>query len=238
MEYIARLQMDYDQTCADLRALNKFNKIPHPDACLIDIAFAGCKPTVVTQFNRLFKEANFTDVDMTWVLVREYLVRAGCHVETFLQRTKRSDKPKGVPKPDLDTTNPPKDRRPEKDPQPAATPSSPDAYQGTPPPPAVMAMATGERIAKARETNSCTNCLEKHRVQFCPHSRVDGKPWNVGHQFGTPPRGVGAPAVVNPETPVPHVPLASAPPPGVARPGVDMSFADMDIQYDEDYPLL
>ena len=80
VEYIARLQMDYDQTCADLRALNKINEIPHPDACIVNIAFVGCRREVITHFNRAFKEANFTDVDMTWILVREYLVRAGCNV--------------------------------------------------------------------------------------------------------------------------------------------------------------
>ena len=227
VEYIARLQMDYDQTCADLRAINKINEIPHPDACLVDIAFAGCRREVITHFNRAFKEANFTDVDMTWILVREYLVRAGCNVETQLLRTKRSDKHKGDPKPDSDEKDTKKDTK--KD--------TAGAYQGTPPPADIMAMATGERIAKARETNSCTNCLGKHRVQFCPHARVDGEPWREGHQFGNPPRGVGAPAVVNPDSPAPHVPLPSAPPPGVALPGVAMSFADMNI-YDEDYPLL
>ena len=130
VEYIARLQMDYDQTSADLRAFNKSNEIPHPDACLVDMAFAGCKPAVLTQFNRIFRESNLTDADMTWILVREYLVRAGGNTETLLLRTKRQQKPKSDSKPDAKSdpkTEPKAKPRPDK-PKQAGSPSLPKTY--------------------------------------------------------------------------------------------------------------
>ena len=233
VEYIARLQMDYDQVSDDLRALNKSTEIPHPDACLVDMAFAGCKPAVLTQFNRLFRENNLTDTDMTWYLVREYLVRAGCNTETILLRTKRPEEPKRGTKPELkpDTKVDAKKVRPDK-PKSEKPSSSPSTYQGTPPPPNVAAMSVSDRIAKARENRLCSNCHGKHKAHQCPHARVDGQPWHDGHQFGdTPTKAIGAPAVMIPSMeptadPTPAATLSDAPP-AVARPGIAQSFKAM-----------
>ena len=78
-----------------------------------------------------------------------------------------------MPKPDIkpeikpDTKNDTKKIRPDK-PKSETSPSLPNTYQGTPPPPDVAAMSVPERIAKARENRLCTNCHGKQKSKSAP----------------------------------------------------------------------
>ena len=217
--YIARIEMAFLLTCNRLRALNKDRLVPTADSALVPLALAGCKPSTLEHFRRIWIDAGLNNDDLTaWDLVKRFLLRAGGIDDTVLQLAPPRQPP-GKPAPPR--------------PKPKDKGADFDAASLLPLPPSVVAMRYNDRLAQAYEKGVCTNCLGAHHSRHCPHVRCDGKDWHPGHapngdsQLRPQVPGVAAPATVSP------APLADstlpATPSAVARAGITVPFSAIGV---------
>ena len=207
VEYLSRMQLAFNQTCADLRALGKGAELPHPNVALVDIVSAGARELILKTCDRLLREDGKVAADITWTLFQEYLIRAGPIVDAQPFRPPRRRNPKEYPKEKEKEKAKDKDSK-----QPPAT----APIQGRPPPAAAKAMSKTERYDKSKADGTCSNCLLKHRLRDCPYDRCDGQPWHLPHNFGVAAPGTG-------------VSSPPADPPAVGRSGVVMTFSSIGL---------